>query len=204
MPRQPTLVGQTVLIVVDIQGGAFANHDGGIPHMPGYSDNMRRALSVIAAARGADIPVVFLQEIHRKSMVDYGRELDGSEGVHCREDHPATALPVAELGILPDDPIVPKRRYSGFFGTDLEIVLKGLKAQTLILVGGMTDVCVHYTFADAHQHDYYVRVVSDCVGGTSLPAHQASLNAMEYLQTGACQTADQIIAAMGHHKARAA
>ncbi len=204
MPRQPTLIGQTVLIVVDIQAGAFGNSDGGIPLMPGYADNMRRARSVIDAARATGIPVVFLQEIHRKSMVDYGRELDGAEGVHCREDHPGTPLAVAEMGIRPDDMIVPKRRYSGFFGTDLEILLKGLRAQTLILVGGMTDVCVHYTFADAHQHDYYARVVTDCVGGTSPAAHEASLAAMEYLQAGARQTAAEIIAAFAAHATRAA
>ena len=67
----------------------------------------------------------------------------------------------------PDDYFIRKRRYSCFFGTDLEILLKGLKAQTLFLIGGMTDVCVHYTFVDGHQHDYYCRVVEDCVGGTS-------------------------------------
>lgn len=204
MPRQPTLVGQPVLIVVDIQAGAFGPDDGGIPHMPGYSENMRRARRVVDAARAALVPVVFLQEIHRRSMVDYGRELDGAEGVHCREDHPGTPLAAAEMGLRPDDIVVPKRRYSGFFGTDLEIVLKGLRAQTLILVGGMTDVCVHYTFADAHQHDYYTRVVTDCVGGTSLEAHRASLAAMEYLQTGACLSADEIVEALGRFAAEAA
>ncbi|PRC50430.1 cysteine hydrolase, partial [Mycobacterium sp. ITM-2017-0098] len=86
-----------------------------------------------------------------------------------------------------------KRRYSGFIGTDFEIVLSGLKASTLILIGGLTDVCVHYTFADAHQRDFYVRVVSDCVGGSSQYRHDAALDAMEYLQTGALRTTDEIL-----------
>ncbi|MEM7521708.1 MAG: isochorismatase family protein [Pseudomonadota bacterium] len=64
----------------------------------------------------------------------------------------------------------------------------------------MTDVCVHYSFVDGHQHDYYCRVVQDCVGGTSPEAHQASLNAMEYLQEGAVISAADIIAAMGSTK----
>ena len=78
--------------------------------------------------------------------------------------------------------------------------MKGLKAETLIMIGGMTDVCVHYSFVDGHQHDYYCRVVEDCVGGTSPAAHQASLNAMEYLQEGAVLPADTIIAAMNQSK----
>lgn len=197
MPRQPTLVGKTVLLVIDIQKGAFIDGDGGIPHMPGYTDNMTRARGVIDAAHDAGIPVVFFQEIHRRDRIDYGRELDGSEGIHCMEGEPGTPVAREEMDMRATDYFVHKRRYSVFFGTETEILLKGLKAQTLIMVGGMTDVCVHYSFVDGHQHDYYCRVISDCVGGTSHAAHEAALNAMEYLQEGAVQNADQIIAAMG-------
>ena len=196
MPRQPTLVGQPVLMVIDIQKSAFMDKKAGIPHMPGYRQNMERARRVIDAAHDAAIPVIFFQEIHRRNQIDYGRELDGSEGIHCMEGEPGTPVAREEMDMRPTDYYVHKRRYSCFFGTETEILLKGLKAQTLIMIGGMTDVCVHYTFADGHQHDYYCRVVGDCVGGTSPQAHQASLNAMEYLQTGAVQSADQIVAAL--------
>jgi nicotinamidase-related amidase len=86
-----------------------------------------------------------------------------------------------------------KRRYSGFIGTELDLLLRGLGISTLVLVGGLTDVCVHYTFADAHQRDYHVRVVEDCVGGSSEARHLASLDAMEYLQAGARRTTDEIL-----------
>jgi nicotinamidase-related amidase len=101
---------------------------------------------------------------------------------------------------LPDEYHVIKRRYSAFFGTDLEILLKGLGAETLILCGGLTDVCVHYTFVDAHQHDYHVRVATDAVGGSTEAAHQASLDAMEYLQTGALRSSTEIIGAFHAHR----
>ncbi len=65
---------------------------------------------------------------------------------------------------------------------------------TLVLTGGLTDVCVHYTFADAHQHDYYARVVEDAVLGSSEERHHASLDAMEYLQAGARRHSDEIVA----------
>lgn len=204
MPRQPTLVGNPVLLVIDIQKSAFMDHKAGIPCMPGYRDNMERARRVVDAAHDAAIPVVFIQEIHRRDRVDYGRELDGVEDIHCMEGEPGTPVAFDEMGRQPGDYYVPKRRYSAFFGTELEILLKGLKAQTLILIGGMTDVCVHYTFVDGHQHDYYCRVVGDCVGGTSIAAHEASLNAMEYLQEGAVLSADQIVATLAEARAAAA
>lgn len=204
MPRQPTLVGQAVLIVVDIQKGAFLDQDFGIPVMPGHRANMERARSVVAAAHDAGIPVVFIQEIHRRDRVDFGRELDGTEGVHCLEGDAGTPVAFEEMGRKPSDYFIHKRRYSAFYGTELEILLKGLKAQTLILIGGLTDVCVHYTFVDGHQGDYHCRVIADCVGGSTTAAHDAALNAMEYLQTGAVLTADQIIAALGAQRSAAA
>src|ERR1700749_372695 len=150
------------------ESGGMPAEEGGIPHMPGYDGRIKRAQGMIAAARPAGIPIVFFQEVHRPSGVDFGRELDGTEGVHCVEGRPGTDL---ELTPLLDDSHqefhIVKRRSSGFIGTDFEIVLRGLKASTLILIGGLTDVCVHYTFADAHQRDYYVRLVTDCVGGSS-------------------------------------
>lgn len=199
MPRQPMLVGKTVLVVIDIQKGSFLDVDGGIPHMPGYRENIARARKVVDAAHETNTPVIFFQEIHRRDRIDYGRELDGSEDIHCMEGAPGTPYAVEEMDMRPTDYYIHKRRYSCFFGTELEILLKGLKAETLILVGAMTDVCVHYTFVDGHQHDYHCRVVTDCVAGTSPEAHQASLNAMEYLQTGACRTSDQIVSGLRSH-----
>ena len=145
---------------------------------------MTNARCVVQAARDAGVPVIFIQERHRPEMVDFGRELDGAEGVHCLEGTPGAEF-LDDFRPLPGEYYVPKRRYSAFFGTDLEILLKGLRVQTVILVGFLTDVCVHYTGAEVHQHDYRLRVVRECVAGSNVAAHEASLNALEYLQTGA-------------------
>lgn len=193
MPKKqnPMIVGQPVLIVVDIQKVGF-DDDGTIPLMPGMVERMRKARTVIDAAREGGVPIIFLQESHRKSGVDYGREMDGDEDMHLREDWPGTAIAAEEVGLRDDDYTIVKRRYSGFIGTDLSILLRGLKADTLILVGGLTNICVHYTFADGHQSDYHCRVVEDCVAGSSIEAHEAALNNMEYLQHGARRTAAEI------------
>ncbi len=191
-----------MLLVIDIQGGPSDGEEPpSMPFMPGYQERMDRAPELVEAARANGVPVIFFQEAHRRDLVDFGRELDGAEGIHLLEGDPGTEISAA-LGVRPDDYVIRKRRYSCFFGTELEILLKGLGADTLLLVGGHTDVCVHYTFVDAHQHDYFCRVVEDCVAGSSLEAHEAALHAMEYLQTGArCRVAD-VVAALDDLDAR--
>ena len=122
-------------------------------------------------------------------MVDFGRELDGSESVHCIETSPDTdyaALTYPAAG----DYLISKRRYSAFFGTDLEILLKGLHVDTLYLIGGLTDVCIHYTAVDAHQHDYFIRVVTDAVAGSSEEAHRYALKRSSTCRGRAVTTAD--------------
>ncbi|MFK7882267.1 cysteine hydrolase family protein [Roseobacter sp.] len=197
--KRDLIEGRAALIVIDIQKSTFApipDEERSIAHMPDYAERMARSKIAIDKAREVGIPVIFIQEIHRANLVDFGRELDGDETVHCLDSNPLTAFAEEELGMRPDDYRISKRRYSAFYGTDLEILLKGLKAETLILVGGLTDVCVHYTFVDAHQGDYFCRVIEDCVAGSSFEAHQASLNAMEYLQHGAIRTIDEVVGAM--------
>ena len=197
MPRQPLFVGDPALVVVDIQrGSALPGNASGIPHMPGAAERIARAEQLVAAARSARIPVIFFQEVHRRSGVDFGRELDGSEDVHCLEGEEATEL-WPTLRPAEGEHHIVKRRYSGFIGTEFELLLRGLQVSTLVLIGGLTDVCVHYTFADAHQRDFYVRVVEDCVGGSSQARHLASLDAMEYLQAGARRGTPEILDALG-------
>ncbi len=203
MTHQRELIeGTPVLVVIDIQGGEERSDEpSGIPLMPDYDERMQLAPVLIEKARECDVPIVFFQEAHRRDLVDFGRELDGAEGVHLLEGDPGTAL-APMLGVRPDDYFIRKRRYSCFFGTEFEILLKGLKADTLILIGGHTDVCVHYTFVDGHQHDYFCRVVEDCVAGSSLEAHEAALRAMEYLQTGARRQAKEVLAAFGAYQGK--
>ena len=186
-------IGSPVLVVIDIQRGyGMPPEATGITLMNGTTQMIARAERIVAAARHAKVPIVFFSEVHRRDGVDFGRELDGDESVHCVEGDLGTELwPTLTPG--PGEYGIAKRRYSCFFGTDLEILLKGLRASTLVLIGGLTDVCVHYTFADGHQRDYHMRVIGDCVIGSTRARHDASLSAMEYLQHGACRTTSEVI-----------
>ena len=196
--KRNLIEGRAALVVIDIQKSTFIDDsdERSIPNMPGFKERMLKTRKAVDAAHETGTPVIFIQEIHRADGVDFGRELDGSEDVHCLDNHPGTPVAKEEMGYRNGDYIIPKRRYSAFFGTDFDILLRGLKVDTLLLTGALTDVCVHYTFVDGHQFDYFVRVIEDCVAGSTIEAHQASLNAMEYLQSGAIRSLDEVIKAM--------
>jgi biuret amidohydrolase len=199
------IVGRPALLVIDVQGDITTSRHDAVRDfpMPHYEEYMQRVPALIAAARACGVPIIYMQEVHHPSMIDFGRELDGFERVHCLENSPGTAI-VPEVDRRPADFWVRKRRYSSFFGTDLEILLRGLKARTLLMVGGFTDVCVHYAFADAHQRDYVCRVVEDCVAGSSYEAHEAALAAMDHLQHGCHCVRDDLISALRAWAAAAA
>jgi len=200
--KRSLIEGRPALIVVDILASCFTQADDpdrAIPEMPGYAARMLLARKAIDKARERSIPVIFIQEVHRPDLVDFGRELDGAETVHCLENDPDTDIAAEQMDFRPNDYLIKKRRYSAFFGTDFEILLKGLKIDTLLLCGGLTDVCVHYTFVDGHQSDYFCRVIEDCVAGSSEYAHEASLRAMEYLQSGSRCSLETVLSAMDAH-----
>ena len=178
------------LLVIDIQQENFVemNEDNWSESRWDCIRNARRVLDVF---RKKGLPVIQIKEVHRPDMVDFGRELDGSEGIHCVEDRPENDY--AQLTYPIDGEYqISKRRYSAFFGTDLEILLKGLHVDTLYMIGGLTDVCVHYTAVDAHQNNYYIRVVTDAVAGSSQEANDAALQAIQYLQRDALVTVADI------------
>jgi len=194
------------LLVIDSQcefvttgetAGAIATDDP--------SEALATVTGLIQAAHDVDMPVIFTQEVHRKQHVDFGRELDGDEGVHCIEGTRGAGFR-PETQPRDGDFIVPKRRYSGFFATDLDLLLRGLGVDALLICGFVADVCVHCTAVDAHQYDYHVFVAQDGTTGTSPEAGRAALAAIEYLQRGSVVSSKDLIAGMraGFRPSRAA
>jgi nicotinamidase-related amidase len=173
------------LVVIDLQGNGYQSDDTrGIPLMAGYSEVVAQSVETVDEVRSVGLPVIFTMEEHLPTLLDIGRELDGSEGPHCIAGVEGTEI-AGVFNVGNQDIVIKKRRYSIFFGTDLDIILNAFGVRTLIFCGALTDVCVHYSFVDAHQRDYYCYVLKDCVIGSSPRAHRAALAAMKYLQRNA-------------------
>ena len=81
-------------------------------------------------------------------------------------------------GMPPPDYVVEKTRYSGFHNTSLEPLLRGLGADTILLAGVITNVCVEATARDAFHRDFRIIVLSDCVSGFNRKLHDASLETL--------------------------
>ena len=191
--------GKTALLVIDIQHD-FIDDDAPV-RCVGGRDILPNVNRLIDACRRADIPVIYTQEVHRPTRIDMGRELDGDEPDHCLLGTEGVEI-VEEVAPESGDIVVTKARYNAFLGTDLEFVLNGLGVRphdTLIMCGDATNVCVHYTAAEAHQRDYRLKVVEDCCAGSSEDAHEAALAQIEYLQHGARVTLDEMLQGIGQY-----
>jgi ureidoacrylate peracid hydrolase len=85
-----------------------------------------------------------------------------------------------------------KHRYSGFKGTDLDMILRANDIRTCIVTGVSTNVCVESTFRDAFEHGYYIAVPSDGTASWSKELGEATLQNVTH-RFGLVTTVDEIV-----------
>ena len=135
---------------------------------------------LLEAARKKNVPVIFCNDAHIKG-IDRELKLWGDHAIAGTKG--AEVIP--ELGLCEQDYVVPKRRYSGFFQTSLDILLKELGVQTVIMTGLHAHMCVRHTSADAYCLGYNVIVAKEA---TDSFTEEDYLNGLAYLKT--CYGAD--------------
>lgn len=111
---------------------------------------------LLNGARKARIPVIFCNDAHVKG-IDHELKLWGDHAIAGTKG--AEVIP--ELKLCDKDYVVPKRRYSGFFHTDLDLLLHELGIDTVIVTGLHTHMCVRHTSADAYCLGYNIVVPKD-------------------------------------------
>ena len=130
--------------------------------------------SLLDFARKKEIPVIYVSDAHL-SGVDEELELwpphaiVGTKGAEI----------VKELKPVKGDYTLQKRRYSAFYETGLDPLLRELKVDTVVLVGLVTNVCIQHTAADAFFRGYRIIVPEDCV---EAPTGEAQETAIKYLK----------------------
>ena len=142
-------LSKTAVLVVDVLGGSN-------PVLPVLEEMVANSAAITKAARAAGVPVIFSDDAHIPGL-DRELELWGDHGVVGTED----AQPAAALGACEGDYIIPKRRYDGFFQTDLDLTLRELGVDTLIVVGADTNICVLQTLAGAYFRGYKTVIAAD-------------------------------------------
>jgi nicotinamidase-related amidase len=129
--------------------------------------------SLMAAFRLANRPVIFTQHVHHPGDLDSGIMGWWWEG-KCLEGSPESEVH-PELAPMPGEKVVFKHRYSAFYNTDLETVLRCLKIQDIVVSGVMTNMCCESTARDAYYRDYRVFFPADGTGSICEEMHLASL-----------------------------
>ena len=160
------------LLVIDMLHD-FLDKDGSLY----LGDGSRAVIQNVAARlkewRLGGEPVIYIMDSHLQHDPEFEMF-----PVHCLAGERGGEI-VDELVPEKKDFLIRKRRYSAFYGTDLDLTLRELGILELELTGVCTQICVLYTAADARMRHYAVSVRKSCVASFDQEAHEFALKEME-------------------------
>jgi nicotinamidase-related amidase len=161
---------RTAMIVVDMQNDFVAAEAA--METPAARAVVPKLAKALRTCRDAGIRVIYTAHVHREDGCDMGLFDDMHppianraalvDGTHGVEIYP-------ELAPAPGEHVIKKHRYSGFFGTDLDIILREWNVDTVIISGTTTENCCHATARDAMFRNYRVVFLSDATATYDYP-----------------------------------
>lgn len=195
-------VDHTALLVVDVQND-FCHPDGVCAQAGGYPVEVTlpavgHVAELLEAARDAG-----LQVLHARLRVDWDREDQGWLDRLLRLRQPNLCAPggfgeqaYAGAEERPGEPVIHKRRFSAFWGTDLADQLRAAGVTQLICCGVATNICVQASACDAFMDGFRVLFVGDASGAYSAQGHDAALELID-LAYGDVVDTEAVVRALG-------
>jgi len=184
-------LAKAALLVIDMQND-FCDKRGLSASTGRPLDPIRKiipnTLKLVQAFRKSTRPVIYLAQIYEPDGVDSpfsrhkiqpGLALTRGNVVIAARGSWGAAI-IDELKPKPDEYIVEKRRFSGFYNTDLDTILRCREIETIVVTGCVTYVCVEHTVRDAFVRDFDVIVAGDAVAGWNDELHRNSLKSMSW------------------------
>jgi gluconolactonase len=194
---------RSALIIQDLQndvigeGGAFA--DSGAPAHAKSQNVVANVKRLAEAARAAGMPVIHVHYIVEQGAP--GLKQNAPLFIGVKEANALVrgswgAAPVDGLEPQAGDHVVEKMRMNGFFDTRLDILLRGLGAETIVITGAWTNMSIEHTSRHGADAGYEVIVVSD---GTSTTGEEWQNAALNYAMTNVGRVAgtDEVVQALG-------
>jgi nicotinamidase-related amidase len=178
MPKNEDLHGnapdksKVALLIIDmISDFEFEDGEKLFANAKPIAENLAR---LKRKAQKARVPVVYVNDNFGKWQSDFKKLLE-----HC-SDEKARGNSIARL-LSPDDDdyFVLKPKHSGFFSTTLDVLLEYLGAETLILTGVATNICILFTANDAYMRDFELIVPRDCVAANEAEQNDLTLEFLE-------------------------
>lgn len=165
------MAGRSALLVIDMLRDFVEGPFAGIE----AKALVPRVQAAVERARRLEIPVIFVCDAHAPEDPEF-RVLPP----HALAGTPGAEI-VPELAPRPGEAVVGKRRYSGFYDTALEGLLRDLRIDTLILTGLQTDCCVSHTAADGFFRGFRIIILEDAVAARTTEGHRGALTEMRRL-----------------------
>ena len=146
---------------------------------------------LLKGCREKGVPVIFCNDAHIKG-IDHELKFWGDHAI--AGTYGAEVIP--ELELCDKDYVVPKRRYSGFFQTDLDLLLRELGVDTVIMTGLHAHMCVRHTSADAYQYGYSVVVAKDATDSFTKEDYEYGIKYLKETYDAEISDVDSILKAL--------
>ena len=164
-----------VLIVVDMLNDFFERNAA----LASQRDGLLAATnSLVAAFRKHGQPVIWVRQEFAPDLHDAFLDMRKNNEPITISGTPGCEI-LSELDHRAEDVTIVKKRYSAFYGTDLDEHLERINPKALVLAGINSHACIRTTAIDAFQRDYEVIIAEDCVGSYDQEHHEITLR---YLQ----------------------
>lgn len=169
----------SALLVVDMLVDYFDRAIWPESALPGLRKPLSHAVNrSVALARGADIPVFWIRQAFQPDLSDAFPHMRRTGRAYTIAGTPGAAI-LPELDVREEeDSFVTKTRYSAFFRTRLDDLLRRRGVERLLLAGITTSWCIRSTATDAYQLDYEVVLVPEALAGFTTKDHEHDLAAM--------------------------
>ncbi len=167
---------KSALLVIDMQRFFLEPNSptficGGLAILP----NIKRLIDFF---RENGRPVIYTCHVHHPEGIDAGIMGWWWQGICVEGTEEAKVY--TDIEPLSEEKIIYKHRYSAFYNTDLETILRCLKIEDLVIAGIMTNMCCESTTRDAYFRDYRIKFLADATGTVSEEMHLASLLNLAY------------------------
>jgi nicotinamidase-related amidase len=162
-------------LFIDLQVDFFSSHPRLIQNRSRLTANVN-GLAAISRSNGAYI--VWIKQIFAADLHD-APDVVRRGGYRITVEGTAGAQLLPEIGVDAADYTIVKKRYSAFFGTELDTLLRRMACDRIVIAGINTHACVRITAVDAYQRDYEVLLARDCIDSYDQVHHDISMRYMD-------------------------